>query len=81
MTKNENIWNLYDSLNKSGSRGEVQRAIASACGRASTTVKNHWFKDRHVPEEFQDVVISILQIAIKKENDEIKEIEVKAEKL
>lgn len=79
MSKNDNIWKLYDSLNKSGSRGEVLRAIAADCKRNVNTVRNHWFHNREVPEEFQDKVISILQKAVKKQNDSIKSIETQSE--
>ena len=56
MTKEDNIFELYDKLNKSGARGEAAKYIANLCGVKVVTVKGHWLVNRQFPDYVEDGV-------------------------
>lgn len=65
MSKETNIFELYEQLNKAGQRGNAQKYIAELCGVKVGTVKMNWILNKEIPnhieEETQDKIIFYLQ--------------------
>ncbi|MEP0266605.1 hypothetical protein [Dokdonia sp.] len=58
---NEQIMTLYNTLDKNGTRGKIQKLVAAKCKRGINTVKNHWFGSGEFPIFAQSIVLKILK--------------------
>lgn len=80
MTKQDNIFELYDKLNKSGARRDACKFISGLIGVKPSSVKAHWIFHREIPDYVTDnqldEIIKYLQNAIFLQNEVIKNIEV-----
>ena len=69
MTKQDNIFQLYDLLNKNGSKGDAIKFIANLIGIKKVSVKGNWFNNKEIPNyiktEDLDAIVTYLQNAIK----------------
>lgn len=65
MTKDEQIFELYDKLGKSGQRHEAQKFIADKCGVRVGSVKSNYLLNKELPkgldESIKDEIITYLK--------------------
>lgn len=76
MTKQENIFYLYNQLENNGKKGEALGFISDVCGVKKTSIKSHWLQNQELPdymltkdnEHKLDEIISYLQKQIANQN-------------
>ncbi|WNH09998.1 hypothetical protein [Thalassobellus suaedae] len=71
ISKKKNIENLWSQLNDDGTKSKFIKLCAKEFNRSVKTIRQWWFSnygDWSVPKEFQDKVISLLQIQINLQN-------------
>lgn len=67
LSKSDNIRNLYLQLED---KAKFITAVSKEFGRKPGTLKNHWFSSFFaIPENYEDKVITMLQKAIKNQNN------------
>lgn len=80
ITKEQNIFNLYDQLLNNGSKGKAITFISELTGVRKSTIKGNWFSDREIPlyllNDHQDKVDAIIdylqkQIALQNESETV----------
>jgi len=71
ISKKDNIKNLWQQLPNDGSKSDFIALCSEEFGRSKKTIRQWWFTkygDWSVPEEFQDIVIKLLQKKIRLKN-------------
>ena len=68
LTKEQNIFSLYDQLNKNGEKRKALGLISDVTGTSKATIKSHWLYTReipqHVTDEQKDEIITGLQTQV-----------------